>query len=303
VGSGYAGAGMGKIAGTWGSSIGEEVGRQLFNAGASYTIATTTALTNQAVWTDEGLTGENWDETMLDTSRSFAISYGSSLVGREIAGVGGEGSGSSTLQQENSASQSTSSGGSSEVNALPENPYSEDFILSLPGTSDLEFNQWFDGATAPGADPANSLIYHKTYVENPQQLNCFGWASGRGNLVMPRNGFSTAQMLGEMGYSVQTLGQDVHRGELQPGDIALDMRSGNLNTKMNATYSNVDVHARRVTGNIFGTPWGEEMPGKGYKPEFAIPGSQDFSQHPPVTTPAPMGFDRNKTYYLLRWGN
>ena len=88
VGSGYAGAGMGKIAGTWGSSIGEEVGRQLFNAGASYTIATTTALTNQAVWTDEGLTGENWDETMLDTSRSFAISYGSSLVGNEIAGVG-----------------------------------------------------------------------------------------------------------------------------------------------------------------------------------------------------------------------
>ena len=69
-------------------------------AAASWAVSTGTAMINQAAWTDEGLTRENFDNVIADSSKYFAVSYGSSVVGGEIGNVavGGGGGGNRTVQ-------------------------------------------------------------------------------------------------------------------------------------------------------------------------------------------------------------
>jgi hypothetical protein len=65
------------------------------------------------MFTDEGLTRENWDDTVAESSKSWAASTAVSLVGAEIAGAGGRGGGAADV-------------GSSADSASPARPSNEE---------------------------------------------------------------------------------------------------------------------------------------------------------------------------------
>jgi hypothetical protein len=192
-------------------------------------------------------------------------------VGAEIAGAGA--GGRDTEARDSFSVHRTEIAGYSS-----ENSATNDYVMSLPGINDEAFQIWFDAETRPASDPG--MIVHNTYLENPFQLNCAGFAFGKGNLIMPLPGHTASEMIREMGWSqvAQFTGRDVPTSMINKGDIISNIHGGkgSMDTRMNDTFSNVDVHGRRVTSSAFGIVMGEEIPGSGFKPGYGSP------QHPGI---------------------
>lgn len=142
--SSYAGTAAGKVGGT---------GLQL---ASSWAHGTSLSLANQAMWTDEGLTSENFDDVILESTKDWAIGQAGSVIGGEIAAAGSSPGSNSVSDAKSAAGNEPATLDPNPYSApeIPENPYHG--TGPIPESAKAKLSRGFDAVQSGDLDTPNN---------------------------------------------------------------------------------------------------------------------------------------------------
>jgi hypothetical protein len=139
---GAAGSGAASAVGSSAGAAAGQITGTIVQSAVSYACNVGMAFAGQAMFADEGLTFENWDDVLIDTSVSWAISTGASIVGNEIGGLGE----ASTEKQEKATKRQNSSSQSNRPTTRSLADAKGEAIRGLKGALPNEFSGNIRGA-------------------------------------------------------------------------------------------------------------------------------------------------------------